>query len=173
MNWEEAIEKYGQFQGQFRVDTKKTAEEKIQSEINGMKSLLDELPEIKKRNIEDISENLWHDEILVKYIKRNRKYYREQADLIKSGDYNQLVRCFVFARDNFECHYCGRDGLNGIPLHKDHVIPRKKGGEGIDNLTCSCSFCNFAKQEYSKDDYTSILIEVAKAVKEKYPDEFY
>jgi len=173
MNWEEAIEKYAQFQAQFRVDTKKTVEEKVQSEINGIKYLLDELPEIKKRNIEDIAEDLWHKEILVKYIKRNRKYFKCQADIIRWAKYKHLVRCFILARDDYQCHYCGRDGLAGIPLERDHIIPKSMGGaEYIDNLVCSCAFCNKAKGQYSKEDFINTLIEVAKTVREKYPDKF-
>ena len=173
MNWDEALTKYAQYQAQFQVDTKRTAEEKVLSEITGIKYLLDELPEIRSRNVEDITSTLWHDETLVKYIKRNQKYLKCQDDVLKWAKYQQLVRCFILARDAFKCHYCGRDGLQGIPLQRDHKIPKSTGGgEYIDNMVCSCTFCNMAKGQSTEEEFIDILVEVAKAVLEKYPERF-
>ena len=173
MNWRETIEKYAQFQVQFKTDTKRTVGEKVQSEVDDIKYLLSQLTEIEKRNIEDITPELWWEEIFVKFKKNNRDYKKTQCDILIWKKYKSLVRCFVISRDNYRCHYCGRNGLDGIPLQVDHIVPKaRNGGEGIDNLVCSCSFCNYAKQQYTEEEYSQVLLEVVQAVKSKYPDKF-
>jgi 5-methylcytosine-specific restriction endonuclease McrA len=48
----------------------------------------------------------------------------------------------VFARDGWECQYCGAR----TSLTVDHVIPRSKGGgSGWDNIVASCAPCNRRK----------------------------
>lgn len=54
----------------------------------------------------------------------------------------KLTRRAVFARDDWECQYCGSRGS----LTVDHVIPRSKGGDsGWENIVTSCAPCNRRK----------------------------
>lgn len=56
-----------------------------------------------------------------------------------------LVKCRIFLRYKFTCVYCGRSAPE-VPLTIDHVIPKSKGGRGIQsNLVCACLACNRAK----------------------------
>ena len=48
----------------------------------------------------------------------------------------------VFARDGYECQYCG----SGSHLTMDHVVPRSRGGgSSWDNVVTSCAPCNLRK----------------------------
>jgi 5-methylcytosine-specific restriction endonuclease McrA len=48
----------------------------------------------------------------------------------------------VFARDGWECQYCGRTGS----LTMDHVVPRSRGGEtSWENVVTCCAGCNRRK----------------------------
>ena len=54
----------------------------------------------------------------------------------------KITRRAVFARDGWECQYCGAC----TSLTVDHVIPRSKGGgSGWDNIVASCAPCNRRK----------------------------
>ncbi len=54
----------------------------------------------------------------------------------------KITRRAVFARDGWECMYCGAR----TSLTVDHVIPRSKGGSSSwDNIVASCAPCNRRK----------------------------
>jgi 5-methylcytosine-specific restriction endonuclease McrA len=54
----------------------------------------------------------------------------------------KITRRAVFARDGWQCMYCGAR----TSLTVDHVIPRSKGGgSGWDNIVASCAPCNRRK----------------------------
>ena len=54
----------------------------------------------------------------------------------------KITRRAVFARDGWECQYCGSRGT----LTVDHVIPRSKGGGSTwENIVASCAPCNRRK----------------------------
>jgi len=54
----------------------------------------------------------------------------------------KITRRAVFARDGWECQYCGARAS----LTVDHVIPRSKGGDsGWENIVASCAPCNRRK----------------------------
>jgi 5-methylcytosine-specific restriction endonuclease McrA len=54
----------------------------------------------------------------------------------------KITRRAVFARDGWECQYCGAR----TSLTVDHVIPRSKGGESVwENIVASCAPCNRRK----------------------------
>jgi 5-methylcytosine-specific restriction endonuclease McrA len=58
----------------------------------------------------------------------------------------KITRRAVFARDGWECQYCGRKGS----LTMDHVIPRSKGGEtSWENVVTCCATCNRRKGDRS------------------------
>lgn len=53
-----------------------------------------------------------------------------------------LTRRAVFARDDWDCQYCGAPAEN-----LDHVIPRSRGGEHVwENVVASCRRCNAKKE---------------------------
>jgi hypothetical protein len=42
-----------------------------------------------------------------------------------------------------QCHYCG---VKGVPLTRDHIVPRARGGVDKSwNVVDSCEPCNFSK----------------------------
>jgi 5-methylcytosine-specific restriction endonuclease McrA len=54
----------------------------------------------------------------------------------------KISRRAVFARDGYECQYCGA----GSHLTMDHVVPRSRGGRSSwDNVVTSCAPCNLRK----------------------------
>ena len=54
----------------------------------------------------------------------------------------KITRRAVFARDGWECQYCGARSS----LTVDHVIPRSKGGKSDwENIVASCAPCNRRK----------------------------
>lgn len=58
----------------------------------------------------------------------------------------KITRRAVFARDGWECQYCGRRGS----LTVDHVIPRSKGGgTSWENVVACCATCNRRKGDRS------------------------
>jgi len=58
---------------------------------------------------------------------------------------SKKLRFTVFARDGFQCQYCGRNPP-AVILQVDHVVPVVEGGEDTeDNLITSCQECNQGK----------------------------
>ncbi len=58
----------------------------------------------------------------------------------------KITRRAVFARDGWECLYCGRRGS----LTVDHIVPRSKGGEtSWENVVACCAGCNRRKGDRS------------------------
>jgi hypothetical protein len=68
------------------------------------------------------------------------------------------LRFDVFARDGFQCKYCGRKPPE-VTLHVDHVDPRCNGGsDDLDNLKTSCSECNLGKSGKRLDMSEPVLV---------------
>jgi 5-methylcytosine-specific restriction endonuclease McrA len=61
----------------------------------------------------------------------------------------QVTNTFLFARDDYQCQYCGRrkSDLRGRQfLTRDHIRPLSRGGLNTwDNVVTSCSPCNNLK----------------------------
>lgn len=58
---------------------------------------------------------------------------------------SRRLRFEVFKRDGFRCVYCGATPVQR-PLHADHVIPVKDGGQSrASNLVTACADCNGGK----------------------------
>ena len=74
---------------------------------------------------------------LVRYVHVPRRFRR------------QVTNTFLFARDDYECQYCGRHRgeLKGRQfLTRDHVVPTSRGGKNTwENVVTSCSPCNNRK----------------------------
>lgn len=64
------------------------------------------------------------------------------------------TRQAIFARDKFECQYCGAH--NDLTI--DHIVPLSKGGTNEDdNLITACRSCNSYKGEQSLEEIKEIL----------------
>lgn len=74
---------------------------------------------------------------LTKFIHVPRKFRR------------QVTNTFLFARDEYQCQYCGRTAFDLKPreaLTRDHLIPLSRGGSNEwTNVTTACSSCNARK----------------------------
>lgn len=56
------------------------------------------------------------------------------------------------------CHYCG-NLASGRSLHRDHVIPKSKGGTSMpDNLVWACGACNSTKRDRTLRDARPFLL---------------
>lgn len=80
----------------------------------------------------------------------------------------------VFARDEYTCRYCGREGSEGVPMSYDHVKLWEEGGENtMENGVCACRKCNKTRgnTDYSEwldsDEYSR----TSKNVSEKFRNE--
>lgn len=74
---------------------------------------------------------------LAKFVHVPRKFRR------------QVTNTFLFARDNYQCQYCGRAVHHLKPreyLTRDHLIPISRGGTNDwTNVLTACSTCNTRK----------------------------
>jgi 5-methylcytosine-specific restriction endonuclease McrA len=61
----------------------------------------------------------------------------------------QVTNTFLFARDGYQCQYCGREASALRPresLTRDHLVPLSRGGANSwANVTTACSTCNTRK----------------------------
>ncbi len=61
----------------------------------------------------------------------------------------QVTNTFLFARDDYQCQYCGRRANELKPresLTRDHLIPMSRGGTNEwTNVVTACSSCNTRK----------------------------
>ena len=61
----------------------------------------------------------------------------------------QVTNTFLFARDDYQCQYCGRRANELKPresLTRDHLIPMSRGGSNEwSNVVTACSSCNTRK----------------------------
>ena len=49
------------------------------------------------------------------------------------------------------CAYCGAEG---VPLEKDHIVPKSRGGtDRVSNLAVSCRACNRAKGSWTAEEF--------------------
>ena len=75
-------------------------------------------------------------------------------------------RWSLFARDSFQCVYCGRSSVeHGVALHLDHIEPRSLGGDDTaGNLVTACQSCNCAKRDVllPPDVESRLLAEVSR-----------
>ncbi len=61
----------------------------------------------------------------------------------------RMSRRALFARDGYECQYCGARGR----LTVDHVVPRSRGGDSSwTNVVTSCGPCNSRKGDRLCDE---------------------
>ena len=71
---------------------------------------------------------------LLRYIKIKRRF-----------DYVPFSRANIYARDDYQCQYCG-DSFTTNDLTFDHVVPVAKGGrKDWENIVTCCVTCNRRK----------------------------
>lgn len=67
--------------------------------------------------------------------------------MTKRATITKRTRFAVFARDNFQCRYCGRQS-DTVPMVIDHMIPVAAGGTNdLENLITACEPCNQGKAD--------------------------
>src|SRR5256884_4616642 len=61
----------------------------------------------------------------------------------------QVTNTFLFARDQYQCQFCGRHQIQLKPrecLTRDHLVPLSRGGTNAwTNVLTACSSCNTRK----------------------------
>ena len=171
MNWPAAIERYA---------INKSLQVKSKNPVNVIKKTTDDInyvlsrmPELASKNISDITPEMFH-EMLNNHRKANNWHWDAIIDGNKgvySGKYSDLVRCLVFARDNFTCKICGRSALEDpkLGLHLDHKVPKSQRGDtfSLDNLQCTCESCNLLKQTKSDVDAKNEINDMAESIRKK------
>ena len=67
----------------------------------------------------------------------------------------KISRRALFARDEWQCAYCGE---TGVRLTLDHVVPRSRGGDSVwENVVTSCAPCNLRKGNRLLDEISMAL----------------
>jgi 5-methylcytosine-specific restriction endonuclease McrA len=67
----------------------------------------------------------------------------------------RISRRALFARDGWECVYCGTKGGR---LTLDHVVPRSRGGDSVwENVVTSCAPCNLRKGDRLLEEASMVL----------------
>ncbi|MEP6778573.1 MAG: HNH endonuclease [Gemmatimonadaceae bacterium] len=68
----------------------------------------------------------------------------------------QVTNTFLFARDDYQCQYCGRKSnelKTRESLTRDHLIPISRGGLNVwANVVTACSSCNTRKANRLPDE---------------------
>ena len=73
----------------------------------------------------------------------------------------RISRRALFARDGWECVYCG---TSGVRLTLDHVVPRSRGGDSVwENVVTSCAPCNLRKGNRLLEEAAMVLPQAAAA----------
>jgi 5-methylcytosine-specific restriction endonuclease McrA len=80
-------------------------------------------------------------------IYKKDRYHDNLTDLRKWKKYGYLRACFVYAKEDYKCHYCNaKDSDIDVRFSVDHLTPVSQGGtEDLDNLVCCCDIDNRAK----------------------------
>ena len=72
----------------------------------------------------------------------------------------KISRRALFARDGWQCVYCG---ASGVRLTLDHVVPRSRGGDSVwENVVASCAPCNLRKGNRLLDEASMVLRKLPK-----------
>jgi 5-methylcytosine-specific restriction endonuclease McrA len=67
----------------------------------------------------------------------------------------KISRRALFARDDWQCAYCG---VSGVRLTLDHVVPRSRGGDSVwENVVSSCGPCNLRKGNRLVEEAAMVL----------------
>jgi 5-methylcytosine-specific restriction endonuclease McrA len=99
-----------------------------------------------------ISSQLWQDHVIAipAVTERLRSMPKERHGMRRRSTVYRKHREFVFARDGYECVYCGAKDK----LTLDHVIPDSRGGSHTpENLATCCSTCNSSKHARTPQEW--------------------
>ena len=90
------------------------------------------------------------------HVVRLRTYVR-----VPRAAQRRISRRALFARDGWECVYCG---TTGVRLTLDHVVPRSRGGDSVwENVVTSCAPCNLRKGDRLPEEVAMVLPTAAQA----------
>ena len=74
---------------------------------------------------------------------------------VPRGATRRISRRVLFARDGWQCAYCGSESHR---LTLDHVVPRSRGGTSVwENVVASCAPCNHRKGDRLLEETTMTL----------------
>lgn len=63
----------------------------------------------------------------------------------------------LFKNQDGKCHYCRRNMTLDVDRHnsitRDHIIPRSRGGGGLENITGACFRCNNLKGDMTGSEF--------------------
>lgn len=77
---------------------------------------------------------------------------------IKRADHVPFTRSNIYARDGYECQYCGGK-FKGDDLTFDHVIPSSQGGtKSWENIVSACVDCNRRKDNRTPEEANMPLL---------------
>lgn len=106
--------------------------------------------------------NKWKEQ-KAKIKKQHKAYLLYLDNFSKKSNLPSFLRTRfrIFARDNFQCQYCGRSPRKDrCKLEIDHIIPRNNNGSDEEsNLITSCKECNLGKA-YEKPLGKEIIIKL-------------
>lgn len=73
-------------------------------------------------------------------------------------DYNNREK--ILAKSSGFCAYCGDDLSQYRYWHRDHILPRSKGGgHDLENLAASCARCNVRKGSSDAQQFSEWIID--------------
>ncbi len=85
-------------------------------------------------------------------VVRLKKYVSHRRDRVKFNRIN------LFARDNFQCQYCG-ESFPPKQLTYDHVHPKSQGGKTCwENIVTACYPCNSSKADRTPEQANMELL---------------
>ncbi len=74
---------------------------------------------------------------------------------VPRGATRRISRRVLFARDGWQCAYCGSESHR---LTLDHIVPRSRGGRSVwENVVASCAPCNHRKGDRLLEETTMKL----------------
>lgn len=91
---------------------------------------------------------------------KNKQSENKKKKSNKRKNYSQSVRKMIYEKADGRCQLCGRK-IKFEDMTIDHVIPLALNGvDSVENLQCSCEFCNRHKSSYLPDDWLERITEI-------------
>ena len=80
---------------------------------------------------------------------------------VPRAEKRKISRRALFARDQWECVYCGTTGGR---LTLDHVVPRSRGGDSVwENVVTACAPCNLRKGDRLPEEVSMAMRRLPRA----------
>lgn len=103
----------------------------------------------------------WLTDEEIQALKEKAKERHEQKKkAAKRKNYSRSVRKLIYNKGDGRCQLCGRK-IKFEDMTLDHIIPlAMNGADTLENLQCTCQFCNRQKGAYLPDDYLGRIEEI-------------